>query len=128
MCFFTMKNRMFMAGGPSFHANGTYTTDFHSRMFEVAGQRVLRLADFDFPMDRGLCLAGKFIAPSGNNHKNSTELQQLMIVQPYCALLILSPSGVSSIVGISMGASQLDPAGQMTTTLEVAWQITAMVL
>lgn len=56
MCFFTMKNRMFLAGGPSFHANGTYTTDFHSRMFEVAGQRVLRLADFDFPMDRGLCL------------------------------------------------------------------------
>ena len=47
---------MFLAGGPSFHANGTYTTDFHSRMFEVAGQRVLRLADFDFPMDRGLCL------------------------------------------------------------------------
>ena len=118
-----------MAGGPSFHANGTYTTDFHSRMFEVVGQRVLRLADFDFPMDRGLCLAGTFLTLYYLLAiMNSTELQQLMIVQPYCALLIQSPSGVSSSVGISMGASQLDPAGRMTTTLEVVWQITARVL
>ena len=56
MCFFAMKNRMFMAGGTSYK-NGTYTTDYHSRMFEIQGQRVQRLTDLTFPMDNGLCVA-----------------------------------------------------------------------
>lgn len=55
MCFFTMKNRMFLAGGTSYK-NETYTTDYHSRMFELIGQRVQRLADLSYPMDNGLCM------------------------------------------------------------------------